>query len=291
MHARLAILCVAVCAVLPLTGCGDDAPSSSGGSTSAAPAVVAQANYIAGKVTMADGTPLRGEIKDISLSIVGVSEAAEKVNYSPAVKPDGTYKQKVAGGQYSFSTCRVTVLYNGAEYRYDLEPAGNLWNKNQDAADGIVQDFVWKPSGVTPYGVSNGSDIGNHTHWYGMTIGLRADGYRNDIGKSPTIIPDGTKLLFTVKPTGKAIDGTEPKEQTLERVHDSKSYKSINLNDLLPCPYEMTGVAKLPDGTTKPLLLQAPGDYPNYKPTVNIKVEVDGILGRIFNPPVTFVID
>lgn len=281
---------VFACALILLAGCdGEEAPAASSGGTPAP--VQAQANYIAGRVTMGDGTPLRGEIKDIALSIYGVSEAAEKVNYSPAVKPDGTYKQKVAGGQYAFNVGRITVMYDGAEYQFPLEPVGSNWNKNRDAAEGIVQDFVWKPTGVTPYGQSNGSDIGNHTHWYGMGIAVSADGYRNDISKVPTTIPDGTKLLFTLKPLGKGVDGTEPKEQTIERIHDSKSYKSITLNDNLPAPYELTGVAKLPDGSTKPLLLQAPGDQPKYHPSVKIKVEKDGILGGIFNPPVKFVID
>ena len=293
MRVRFPILILAsFCAILPLTGCGDDDAPSGSKSAGGAPApVAAQANYIAGRVTMGDGKPLRGEIKDISISIGGVSEAAEKVSYSPAVKPDGSFKQKVSGGQYYFSRSTITVLYNGGEYNFPLEPVGSLWNKNQDAADGIVQNFVWKPQGLTPYGQSSGADIGNHTHWYGMSIGLRADGYRNDISKVPTTIPDGSKLLFTLKPQGKAIDGTDPQEQTIERVHDSKSYKSINLNDLLPAPYELTGVAKLPDGTTKPLLLQGPGDYPKYNPSVKITVQKDNILGGIWNPPVTFVID
>jgi hypothetical protein len=272
-----------VCVALLLAGCGE----SGGPDAVTAP----QANIIAGKVTMADGSPLRGEIKDIGISIYGVSEAAERVSYTPPVMPDGSYKQKVVGGQYAFNVGSITLLHEGNEFSFKLEATGNLWQKNRDAADGIVQDFVWKPTGVTPYGLSNGSDIGNHTHWYGMGIAVRADGYRNDIKQPPTVIPDGTKLLFTLTPTGKAIDGTQPVPQTIERVHDSTSSKSITLNDILPAPYALSGVANLPDGSSKPLLLQGPGNYPNYFPTVQIKVEKDGIIGGIFNPQVTFVVD
>jgi len=56
---------------------------------------------------MEDGSPLRGDIKDIAISIAGVSTAAESVSYSPVVKADGTFSQKVAGGQYTFSIARI----------------------------------------------------------------------------------------------------------------------------------------------------------------------------------------
>ena len=279
-----------LCAMILLAGCGEDesSPDAGGGSTATA---TPQANVIAGRVTMADGSALRGEIKEVLLSIYGVSEAAEKVHYGPIVKPDGTFKQKVSGGQYTFGRGQIKVMYNGTEFPFDLEPQGPNWNKSQDAADGIVQNFVWKTTGPTPYGQSSGLDIGNATHWYGMNVGLRADGYRNDIGKTPTAIPDGSKLIFTLKPTGKAVDGTDARELTFEREHSTSSYKSIDLNDLLPAPYEMTGVAKLPDGTIKPLLLQGKGDYPGYKPSVRLTLEKDGILGGLWKQPISFVVD
>lgn len=269
-------------------GCGQ-----SESNTAAAPNEPAKAASltISGKVTTPDGRPLAGDIKDVAVPIYGVSEAAEKVSYSPAVKPDGTYRQKVAAGQYAFNPATVTVLYNNAEFRLPLEPVGNLWNKNRDAADGITQDFVWKPSGPTPYGQSNGLDIGNHTHWYGLSVGVRANGYREDLKASPKPIPDNTKLTFTLTPTGRAIDGTEPKPISIDRTYSSKSYASIDLNDLLPAPYELTGTATLPDGSTKPLLLQGRGDYPGFKPSVKITVEKDGILGGMWKQPVQFAID
>ena len=249
------------------------------------------AGVIHGKVTGADGKPIGALVKDIAIVISGVSEAAEKVSYTPAVKADGTYKQKVSPGQYVFNPATITVTYNDAEFRLPLEPVGGNWNKNQDAADGIVQDFVWKPTGATPYGASNGKDPGNATHWYGLNVGIAFDGYRDDIGKVPVVIPDKSKLTFTLKPAGKAIDGSEPKPLTLERTYDSKSYTSLDLNDLLPAPYELTGTVTPPDGTTKPLLLQGKGDYPGYKSSVKITVEQDNILGRMWKQPVQFVME
>lgn len=272
--------------VLFSTGCGGGASDGDG-----AKQVKAGRNVIAGRVTMEDGGPLRGDIKDVAISIHGVSEAAERVSYGPVVKADGTYRQKVAGGQYGFSRSLVTVLYGDIEFTLPLEPVGNLWNKNRDAGEGIVQDFVWKVTGPTPYGKSDGLRASNHTHWYGMSIGLRADGWRNDISKAPLKIPNGTKLVFTLKPLGAGIDGRLPETVTVERTHsDSVTYDPA-LNDLVPAPYELSGVATLPDGTVKPLLLQGPGDYPNYKSSVSLPLVKDGLLGGIAKHPVTYVIE
>lgn len=280
---------VVACAMVAVIGCGDD--ESGANSAGSPPAEVkAESNVISGKITMGDGSALRGDIKDIAISIGGVSEAAEKVSYSPAVKPDGTYRQKVAGGQYYFNRGTITVNYGNAVFNLPLEPVGMNWNKNQDAADGIVQNFVWKPSGATPYGKDNGQDIGNATHWYGMSIGIRAEGYRNDIKSVPKTIPDGSKIKFTLTPTGKAIDGTEPKDPVVfDRVHDNSSYKPMDLNDILPAPYDLSGTVTFPDGSTHPLLLRS--QNPDYIPTLKIAVEKDNIIGGIWKQPVTYVID
>lgn len=275
-------------------GCGDssnDAATNTGGGDGAAKPAKVESNIISGRVTMGDGKPLRGDIKDVTVSIYGVSEAAEKVNYSPAVKPDGTYRQKVAGGQYAFNTGRITVLYNNTEFTFPLEPVGNLWNKNRDGEEGIVQDFVWKPTGPTPYGQSSGLNPTNATHWYGMSISLRADGWRNDTNKPPTTIPDDTKLTFTLKPTGKTIDDQTIETITVERTHASSSLQNPDINDVPIAPYELTGTATLPDGTVKPLLLQGPGDYPKYKPMLTIAPSKDGLLGGLAKPMCTFVIE
>lgn len=270
------------------TGGGKDSPAANAGE---AKAVKAEANYISGRVTMADGKPLTGDIKDITVSIYGVSEAAERVQYSPALKPDGTYRQKVSGGQYAFNTGQITVLGNNNEFRYPLEAVGNLWNKNRDAAEGIVQDFVWKVTGPTPYGQSSGLDPNNATHWYGMCIGLRADGWRNDINKAPMTIPDGTKLTLTLKPMTKAIDGRELQTIAVERTYSAGNWKNPDINDLPPASYELTGTATLPDGTVKPLLMQGRGDYPNYKPSVSIPLEKDNIIGGMAKWSCSFVIE
>lgn len=272
-----------------LAGCGGSGGGSDDGGAAAPDAPVA--NVISGRITMADGQPLRGEIKDIQISIQGVSEAAERVSYSPAVKPDGTYRQKVAGGQYSFGISRIVVQHPTGEYSLTLEPTGNLWNKDRDAAEGIVQDFVWKTTGPTPYGQSEGLRTSNHTHWYGMSVDLRPEGYRNDISAVPVKIPAGSKLLFTLTPTSKAIDGSDLAPVTVERTMSDDVLFDPDLNDIAPASYELSGTATLPDGTTKPMLLQGPGDYPKYKAAVTLPLLKDALIGGYGKHQCTFLVE
>ncbi len=247
-------------------------------------------NVIAGRVTMEDGSPLRGDIQDIVIGISGVSGAGEKVKYTPVVKPDGTYSQKVAHGMYSFSSdlfCYVVIMYGGTEFHLPLEHVGRNWDKRQDSEDGIVQNFVLKFTGPTPYGKSNGLNIGDAAHWYGLSIGMSADTYRNDINASGFKIPAGTKLTFTLKATGNGIDGRPiPGPITLERIYKDR-YESLDLNDLMPAPYEVTGTATLPDGTTKRLLFQV--KYAVYSPVLSLPVKSDST--KLWKQLCSFVVD
>ncbi len=252
-----------------------------------------QSNFIKGKVTMENGSPLRGDIKDIAIGISGVSTAAERVSYSPLVKADGTYSQKVAGGQYTFSSARIEVVFKDAiEFQFPLEPVGRNWNKNQDAAEGIVQDYVWKTTGATPYGKSSGLDKHNATHWYGMCVGLAWQKWRSDMNSSTTPPPDGTVLAITCSPTSMAIDGSSPSVTNLELTWDSsKVYPNDDIADLIPADYEITGVAKLPDGTSKPMLFQGSGDYPKFFKVLKTPLVKDNIIRGMAKHLCGFIIE
>lgn len=253
--------------------------------------VKSKRNIIAGRVMMEDGSPLRGDIKDVVINISGVSGAGEKVSFTPIVKPDGTYSQKVASGLYSFSTglfCYVVLQYGDIEFHLPLEHVGRNWDKRQDSEDGIVQDFVLKFTGPTPYGKSNGLNIGDAGHWYGESVGMKADSYREDIKASAFKIPAGTKLAFTLKPTGPGIDGQPAKTVTVERVYEDP-YGKLDLNDLMPAPYDITGTATLPDGTTKRLLFNI--KYAVYGPVLSVPLKKDDTFGNALKQLNAFVID
>jgi hypothetical protein len=263
---------------------------------SAGPALAAAAEpdpkpgYAIGRVTMEDGSPLSGDIQDVTVTLDGVSEAGEKVHYSPAVK-NGAYRQKLVKGQYTFGRSTVQVKFGEHTYLYKLVPKGKLWNKSQDAEEGLVQDFVWKPTGLAEtYGAK--PDPNNATHWHGMNIGLRFQTYREDIKTTPPMLPEGTKLILTLVPTSPSIDGRTLKPITVERDWRPKATTyNDDLNDLPPANYELTGVARLPNGSSKPLLLQGMGHYPKYYPKVAITVGYDAILGGMWKAPVGWVTD
>lgn len=232
-----------------------------------------QKNIAAGRVTLPGGQPITADVDDIQLTVQGVSEAGERVSYSPVVK-NGAYRQKLAPGQYSFYQGRIKVNFEGTLFTLPLEPVGKLWNKKQDAEEGIVQDFVWKVTGAATYGEKPNPN--NHTHWYGLNLGMAFQGFRSDLGKPAVKLPDGTKLLFTLTPLSKSIDGRDLQPVTIVREwHPDASYPNDNLNDLVPASYEITGEAKLPDGSTRQILFQGRGDYPKYVTKGKVPLEPD----------------
>jgi hypothetical protein len=137
---------------------------------------------------MPDRSPLTGDVKDIAIGLSGISAAGERVSYGPEVGADGRYRQRIAPGQYRFGGSQLTVRLGEREFRLPLEPVGERWNRNRDAAEGIVQDFVWKTTGLTPYGRASGPDPNNHTHWYGVHVRVAWQTWRADTRK-PTVPP------------------------------------------------------------------------------------------------------
>ncbi len=294
MTVRESVLWSALAAALFAFGQGCDKAAtanepSAGGASVVAPAV--EANHLVGKVTMEDGAPLQGDIKDVTITIRGVTEAGERVTFVPVVKPNGTFRQKVPAGQYSFSTSKVAVHFQNVPFTFALEPVGNNWSKNQDASEGIEQNFVWKVTGPTPR-VAGLSDVNNHTHWYGMSVGMQFSIYRSDKKQASVAPPEGTKLVFTVTPTSLSIDGRELKPVTIERVvSPNATQKNDDLNDLVPAIYDIVGVAVLPDGSSKPLLFQGAGNYPNYVTTLKAPLQNDALIGGMSKQLVTWVVE
>lgn len=260
-----------LCSFFVLIGCGKSADSGGSGAGGS--------GTIHGRIAGADGKPIT-VAQDYALHVRGVSEAGEKVSYSPAVKADGTYVQKVVPGSYRIERATVKVPVGGTPYDFPLEPVGNLWNKSRDAADGIEQDYVWRVTGKKP---DVDGDPNNHTHWYGMSIGMTFSIYREDLKQPSQAPPAGTKLVFTLKPVSACVDGSALQPITLERTFDpGRTTPNDRLNDLPPADYEISGEAKYPDGSTHKLLMQGLGDYPAFKPTIQAKLGLDKLTGGLF---------
>lgn len=259
----------------------------------AAPAPVkAKPGQIVGRVTFPDGRALTGDVRDVFISIYGVSEVGEKVQYSPAVSDEGVYRQKAVAGSYAFNPGQVKIGFGGQEIRLTLEPVGRLWNRNREVEDGIVQDFVLKLTGPTPYGQSSGLDPNNHTHWYGMSVGLSWQTWRADKNRPTSPPPEGTRFRFSCRAVTPGIDGQTVAPFTLERDWAPSRITPIDgLNDLPPASYEITGEAVLPNGRTVPVLFQGRGDYPNFVRVLKAPLESGGLGSTYFKLNAGFIVE
>jgi hypothetical protein len=285
--------------LLPL-GCGEEeaskaetSPDTKAESAAAQPAAPA-ALMVTGRMTTADGKPITTPGVKFSVTITGTRSNGISVSFNPPVAADGSYKQKVTEGVYRVGPARVRVPYGEEVFNLDLYPTGDAADSDREASDGIVQDFAWKLTGKRKLYENIKGDPNNHTHWHGMNLGMRLAGYREDLKQPTTPPPDGTKLVFTLTPAGtkKAIDGSDLTPVTFERVWDSrKTSVGQDLNDFVPGEYEVAGVATLPDGASKKILFMTSDDYPNFRPTGKVTLQLDGILGGMWKQPMTYVLE
>lgn len=272
-------------------------PTSEGVSEKAAtsgipvPAQAAAPGFAVGRISFEDGTRLTGNIVGYAVAIYGTSAAAERVSYSPVVRPDGTYRQRLVPGNYTVAQAFVTLRHKGVDFRVPLEPVGDLADKSREAEDGIVQDFVWKVTGPTPRGRSGTPNPSEEGHWHGAHIRLTWQTFQQGKGstKAP---PDGTRLVFTCRPVSSTLDGRNLKPFTLERSWTSaKVTRPDDLNDLPPADYEVTGEARLPDGTTKPILFQGPMDYPKFVPVLKAPLLKGDYVGAFNRTAAGFLVE
>lgn len=263
----------AAAAVAMLAACGGE---PSGGEQSS--------GYITGVVTRPDGSEITTPAQ-YKIFVNGVSGPGERVGFTPIVKPDGSYVQKLPEGIYHMPYGRITVKFENQQYTLNLEPVDPTGDR--ESADGIVQNFVWKLTGAKP---DINADVNNHTHWYGLSLRSDFSTWRNDINAAPPVPPAGSKVIYTLKPLSTLIDGSEAETLTIEREWRANEITPIDaLNDLPPANYEITGVLQLPDGSSKPLLLQGKGDYPNFKPSARIIIEPDETMSHYFTAPIGWV--
>jgi hypothetical protein len=261
-------LYVVLVGVFLVAGCGKSEPASSTSaapsaapSDAAKPAAAAPANgakpgYATGHVLGQEGKPITAQGAKISLAIYGISsKSGEKVSYNPKINADGSYEQKLVDGTYSFGGARIDVPFNGKHYVFDLYPVGEDDRSDRESEKGIVQNYTWKLTGLRP---GEDADESNFTKWYGGSVRMQFSFYREDTKKSVAKPPDGTKCVFTLKPEGKLIDGSEGKTLTFTRDFDPllSGLKNGNMPDIPVGVYTVSGEEVLPDATKKPLLIQ-----------------------------------
>lgn len=252
---------------------GCDRESGSGGGASAVtsptaaqtPAATAEAGYFAGRITLADGSPITLPGVKYKVTINGVTHVGENNAFHPPVAADGTFKLKLPQGLFYPPFASITFPFNGKNYVADLDLVDRV-EGTRDGSAGITGNFVWRMTGPQPSALN--PDVNNATHWYGITIPVPFSAYREDTQQSVKPPPDGTKVAFTLKPTSKRIDGAEAMPVKVERKWTDRGSLDA-LNDLPPADYEVSAVATMPDGSTKPALLYDMDDR-KYKPSAKI---------------------
>jgi hypothetical protein len=242
----------------------------------AARAPVATRGHFTGRITLADGSPITLPGVEYSVTIDGITAVGERNSLQPPVDPDGTFKLKLPPGLFKPAYATITVPFEGKKYCLHLDPVKPVKGM-RDGVAGIGQNFVWRLTGPRP-GVLN-PDINNATDWFGSTIPLIFRTYRDDIKQGVKPLPDRSKITWTLTPTSKCIDGSEGKPLTVERTWREGAGSFDALNDLPPANYTVAAVAKLPDGSTRRLLLDDIDDR-RYKPSVKLILEPYGTLSH-----------
>jgi hypothetical protein len=235
---------------------------------------VAEPGHFTGRVTFADGSPIRVPGVEYEITINGVTAVGENNSFQPEVRPDGTFKLRLPQGLFRPAMGWIRVPFEGKSYSLWLEPV-DPYKATRESAPGIVQNFVWRLTGQRPN--ARNPDAANATHWYGSTIPLIAAIYRNDISQTVKPLADGSKIAWTLTPTSKLIDGSDAKPLTVERTWRSGALVFDALNDLPPANYELSAVATLPAGSTKTLLITDLEDA-RYKPKAKLKLRPDEAL-------------
>jgi hypothetical protein len=247
----------------------------------------AEPGHFTGRITLADGSPISLKGVKYKITIVGVTAAGERSGFFPVVAPDGTFKLRLPTGLYSPAHGTITYPFEGKNYTVRLDPIDPVEGM-QEGAQGIVQNFVWRLTGPRPD--KENPDVNNATHWFGVTYSHVLQPYRRDTGKSVLPPPDKTDIIWTLKPVSKLADGSEAKPLTIERKwRDSLATPWDALNDVPPANYEVSAIAKLPDGSTKPVLLTT--NTREFKASASLILEpyVNG--GEIVAPTIYWVVE
>src|SRR5206468_4034601 len=90
------------------------------------PRTAAKAGFARGIVLASDGKPINAPGAKVTLAIHGISNlSGERVEYTPPVRPDGTYEQKLTDGSFRFFAAQIQVPFGDKTFRIPLAPIGD----------------------------------------------------------------------------------------------------------------------------------------------------------------------
>jgi hypothetical protein len=183
------------------------------------PPTTPKPGYARGRVVGQNGKPVEVPGVRISIKFYGVSHEAgtKRIERSYDISAaDGQYEVKLEPGTYRPIEAIIEVPFSNRYYKFDLHPLQETFGHGTESSEGLVQDFVWKLTGLKP---KQPNDPTREASWYGATLQLRYVGYREDLRTSVPGAPQGTKLVFTLKPLTPLADGTPGRTITFERTY------------------------------------------------------------------------
>jgi len=283
----VALTALSGCDDMPDSGplLSDNIPKQPAGNFMASPTV--ERSQFTGKVTQADGSPIALPGVKYTVNINGVTSVGERNNFAPQVGLDGTFALRLPQGLFYPPYGTITFPFKGKNYIAPLDPINPVAG-TRDSGTGITQNFAWRMTG--PKQTVPNADVNNATHWFGISIPLIFEVYRNDTNQVQRPLPDGSKIVWQLRPLSKLIDGSEAKPIRLERQWNPIASPTVQpLNDLPPANYEASAVATLSDGSTKTLLLRDKSTTIPFRKTFNIILQPYANSGEIVVPTIAWV--
>ena len=215
---------------------------------------------VSGRVINRSGKPVAG----VAISVYGTSAAGKRIAFFPKTNEQGVYSTPVPDGTY-YTYAEVKTNYNGQTYRFPLHPLDGDDDTTQNAGKGIIEDYVWRLSGLKP---GESEDDNNRSAYYGSRI----EGQIADIGpyvgdtngsnaaRDRAEFPQGFRIDLTFTPDGHMPDGLPGQVFSVSKTYKlSPGYSPFSDSfDLLDVPtgrYTLSARLTKPDGQSKDLLL------------------------------------
>lgn len=272
--ARAAAALIGVAVLAAAGGCDQPAPTpipppdrpATGPATEPSPPVIDSAalkpddptpaapHYLVGRVLGADGKPVALDGVRMEVQVNGfLADSLASITETVEVNRDGTYVKKLRKGTYRQPTARIEFPFRRATYRLPLVPVRGV-SGQQESADGIVQDFVWRLTGPRP-GVR--AEKNRPDTWLGGSAVLEYHSLRPDVGRVVRPAPAGTKVVITLTPTGPLADGSAGKPIQVTRTYNptDTALNDALVVDLPLAHYQIAAEEQFPDGRRQPMLL------------------------------------
>jgi len=171
--------------------------------------VVAQnaprANYITGRTTKSDGSPLAG----VELRIFGTTDAGQRSSLNTRSKTDGTFALRLPSGNFSLREAVWPVTHEGRQYFLPLHLEGED-NSDFDSTEGWNARLTLLMEGK----VTARKADSDESAWFGGTIEIEWIG---SDGRSADALPENATLKISLTPRGAHLDGSAARAHTYTR--------------------------------------------------------------------------